>query len=49
MWGIYIPMGVQFGMEQWTFGPQFTPPCQISPPLVQRVAPAGQKKPQITL
>jgi len=36
-------MGVQFGMEEWTIGPQCTAPCQISPPLVQRVASAGQK------
>jgi len=29
-------MGVKFGMEEGTFG-------QISPPSVQRVAPAGRK------
>jgi len=41
-WGSYTlivaPMGVKFGTEEWS-----TPPCQISPPSVQRVTPAGRK------
>jgi len=32
---IAAPMGVKYGMEEWT--------VEISPPLVQRVAPAAQK------
>jgi len=34
-------MGVKFGMEEGTF--DSPPPRQISPPLVQRVSPAGDK------
>jgi len=37
---IIVPMGVKFGLEEWTI------PCQILPPLMQCIAPAGQKRPQ---
>jgi len=30
------PMGVKFGMQEGTEGPRSPPPCQISPPSVQR-------------
>jgi len=36
------PMAVKFGMEEGT-DLRSPPPCQISPPSVQRVAPAGRK------
>ena len=43
-WGSYTltvaPMGVKFGVDE---GNWYPPPRQISPPSVQRVAPAGRK------
>ena len=33
---------INFGMEEWTEG-LCTPPCQISPPSMQRVDPAGRE------
>jgi len=38
-------MGVTFGTDKGTFGRGLwsPPPCQISPPSVQRVAPSGRK------
>jgi len=37
---VVAPMGVKFGVEEGTL---YYPPRQISPPSVQRVAPAGRK------
>jgi len=42
---IVAPMGVKFGTVEGTC----PPPCQISPPSVQRVAPAWRKKLKIGL